>query len=268
MDWIDELELRVGPPDAAMGTHALDLACWLRVDDDWCAQRERARALLEERRRDVLATTPATHDAAVELGALLDTWLVERHPEVVDDEHLLETDPLAAARRRVAEDLCLLTPSPAGWLLAAGAVCFPSYWALREKVGRPLLDVHQPVPGYAGPLATRVDRFLGRLRPGQAVWRRNWSIHDSADLYVPVHVDGGTSERWLRSELQTLLRLPASEAVVFTIRTQQVPLAALAGRPDRCAALAASLRAWSPAVRSYKGAAVGAAVLRWLDERS
>lgn len=110
MDWIDELELRVGPPDAAMGTRALDMKEWLRVDDDGGPQRARARALLDERRADVLASTPATDDAAVELGALLERWFAEHRPGAVDDDSVRELDPLAAARR-VAEDLCLLTPS-------------------------------------------------------------------------------------------------------------------------------------------------------------
>ena len=33
--WLDELDLHVGPPDAAMGTRTLDLDDWFVVDDDW-----------------------------------------------------------------------------------------------------------------------------------------------------------------------------------------------------------------------------------------
>jgi hypothetical protein len=156
--------------------------------------------------------------------------------------------------------------------LAAGAVCFPSYWRLHDKVGRALGGVHDPVPGYGGPLAERVDGFLGRLRPGQGAWRRNWSIHDTPELFVPVHPATGRrvepAHRWLRSEYQTLLRLEASPAVVFTIRTQQVAVAELAARPDRCVALAAALRGWTDAQHAYKGAAVDEALLAWLESRS
>jgi hypothetical protein len=98
------------------------------------------------------------------------------------------------------------------------------------------------------------------------VWRRNWSIHDDAELFAPVHPNVGVRRgRWLRSEYQTLLRLESTGAVVFTIRTQQVALDRLAARPDRCAALAAALRAWTPAQRAYKGAAVDGQLLHWLD---
>lgn len=255
-----------------MGTRALDESRWLRVDNDWAGQRIAARRLLAERRDHVLLSGAGTDAAAREVGARVDRWLAAWQPDLVERWHVDEDDPLAAARMHVAEDLCILTPDARGWVLAAGAVCFPSYWRLEEKVGGRLADVHGPVPGYAGPLADRVDTFLGRLRPGQGVWRRNWSIHATGALFVPTHAhdDGrlpAPEQRWLRSEYQTLLRLEDTDAVVFTIRTQQVPIARLAARPDRGAALAAALRAWTDEQRTYKGDAVDEALVDWLEHR-
>jgi hypothetical protein len=264
-EWVDELDLHAGPPAASMATRVLDDRRWLLVDDDWVAQRDEARLLLQERRGDVLA--PARPVVASVLAARVDEWLGRHHPDLAVDG-VDDTDPLAAARQRVAEDLCVLERGTEGWVLTAGCVCFPSYWRLHEKVGRPLSEVHEPVPGYAGALATRVDTFLDRLRLGNGVWRRNWSIHDRPTLYVPEHpatpAPGG---RWLRSEYQTLVRL-TGDTVAFTIRTQQVPVEALADRPDRCADLAAALRGWSPAQRAYKGGAVDDALLSWLDAQA
>lgn len=270
-DWFDELDLHPGAPEASMGTRALDESQWLRVDDDWRDQREAARRLVAERRGEVLA--PGAAAAATEVGARIDGWLATWRPDFVDRAHVGEIDPLAAARIRVAEDLCILTSDARGWVLAAGAVCFPSHWRLQEKVGGPLGDVHAPVPGYAGPLARRVDTFLGRLRPGQGVWRRNWSIHAADTLFAPTHARDGAplpapESRWLRSEYQTLVRLDAADAVVFTIRTQQAPIARLAPRPEHCAALAVALRGWTDAQRAYKGGAVDDALVAWLDTRS
>src|SRR6185369_15328865 len=88
-------------------------------------------------------------------------------------------------------------------------------------------EIHAPVPAYADELAARVDRFLDRLdRP---VWRRNWFIHDSPELHLPeppVHLPTPRvpDDLWLRSERQTLRRLPSTGAVLFTIGTQLVPL--------------------------------------------
>jgi hypothetical protein len=266
-EWLDELDLHVGAPEAAMGTRVLDPTRWLLVDDDWFEQRDAARVLLRARRADVVASGAVTHAAALEVGERLHAWLVAHAPHVVDDG-ADDPDPLVRARAAVAEDLCLLAPDDDGtWRLVAGAVCFPSYWRLHEKVGLPLSAVHEPVPGYAGGLAARVDRFLGRLKPGQGVHRRNWSIHDSPDLFVPTHAEASPGpERWLRTEHQTLVRLEdCHEFVIFTIRTQQVPLRVIVHeRPDVAAGIAAVVRGWTEAQRAYKGSAIDTHLLAWL----
>ena len=116
-----------------------------------------------------------------------------------------------------------------------------------------------------------MDRYLDRLRPGAPGWRRNWSVHDSPDLFAPVRADPtghtiGPADLWLRSERQTLRRLPETGAVLFTIRVQQVPFGILAARPDRAAALAARLRAQPEELTAMNGLAPHlGSVLAWLD---
>lgn len=152
---------------------------------------------------------------------------------------------LAALAVEQPDDVCLLAPEP-GWPLVAGAVLFPSHWHLRDKIGRPLAEVHGRVPGYP---AAQVDRFLDRLRPGQAVWRRNVLFHRNGELHAPVPSAG--DRWWFRSERQTLRRLPQSGAVLFTIATDTCPV------DDLDAAtrlrLAAWLRRLPPAWGPYAG---------------
>jgi hypothetical protein len=274
--WLDELDLHVGPPDAAMGTRSLDPDRWFLFDDGWEAQRVEAARLVADERDEVLVGTddPSLRAAVEDLHHVVTAWLGKSRgsvpPVVTDPRDVLEG--LAATRLLVADDLCLLLPGPDGWVLAAGCVCFPSYWRPKDRIGGPLDGVHAVVPGYPGTLAGRVDAFLGRLRPGQGVWRRNWLVHDVADLHLPrwvEDVDRPTpvpEGRWLRSERQTLVRLPSTDAVVFTIRTQQVPMGVLRARPDVAGALAGAIRGWSPEQRAYKGAAVDEPLLAWLEE--
>lgn len=40
-----------------------------------------------------------------------------------------------------------------GYVLAALSVCFPSRWRIAEKLGKPLRDIHAPVPHYDEKLA-------------------------------------------------------------------------------------------------------------------
>ena len=54
-----------------------------------------------------------------------------------------------------------------GWRLAAASLCFPSSWSLEEKFGRPLQDIHTPVPGFGR--GTRTADIIHRIFDNLAV---------------------------------------------------------------------------------------------------
>jgi hypothetical protein len=153
----------------------------------------------------------------------------------------------------IQEDLCLMVRRDDGWHLDGACLCFASMWSLTEKLGLPAAAVHAPVAHYADELAGRVDTFFDRLRPETLVWRRNLSLWPGCVLWVPTPTldialwdppaSSGAPRLWLRSERQTLRRLPVTGAILFTIRVQMAPLSVLSTRPDRAGALAAWLRA-------------------------
>jgi hypothetical protein len=131
------------------------------------------------------------------------------------------------------------------------------------------------VAHYAEELSDKVDTFFDRLVPGKLVRRRNLSLWPACLLWVPTPTidpvlwdprPADTSPMlWLRSERQTLRRLPGSGAILFTIRVQMAPLSVLSLRPDRAGDLAGWLR--SPAGQSRRDQ-LGSLVshdLAWLD---
>lgn len=245
-----------------MGTRALDERPWLVADGERVGELARKRALLDERHDVVAAARPGSEAVAAEAATLV---AAAAGATLAGDRQ-----PLEAAALVVQEDLCVLVRRDDRWCLDAGVVCFPSMWRVGDKLGRPLAEVHGPVPAYDTELADRVDRFLDRLQVDRPVWRRNWLVHDSPELHVPEPPPPhGTpvvpDDLWLRSERQTLRRLPATGGILFTIRTQQVPLAVVAERPDIAARLAVAIAAWSPELVAYRSAAAWrAAALGWL----
>jgi hypothetical protein len=256
--WLDELDLRPAPPRHRMGTRALDPDDWLVSDQARWVELALRHRLLAERRADVLAVGPTAVAAAEETYELVHAWLAERQRLPGPGGGAADAEPLAAAGRLVQEDLCLLVHRDGDWHLDAAVLCFPSVWRLGDKLGSPLAAVHGPVPGYAEELATRVDRFLDRLDPARPVWRRNLSVKGTHALHLPVNpfppppdpstVLSDGDAWWLRSERQTLRKLPRSGAILFTIRVQLAPVSVLAHRPDRARELAA---AWSRASGVY-----------------
>ncbi len=264
--WLEELPLEPGPPWLSMATRNLDPAEWLLVDDDRTRDLVRKAVLLDERHAEVFAAldTPAVGAASVEVLELV--VAATGAAAVPADLH-----PLDAAGRLVQEDLCLMVLRDGAPHLDAASLCFPSYWRLADKLGRPMTDVHGPVAHYAEELASKVDTFLQRLRPERPVWRRNWSIHDDPSYFLPdptqpVDVDPPEGLH-LRSERQTLRRLESADVVLFTIRTQQVPLAVLAERPDIAHRMASAIDSWSPEMVAYKGHHGALAARAWLASR-
>ena len=255
-EWLDELGETI-----AMGTHAYEGELFVR-DDDYPRDLALKAQLLAQRHHDVFAArdTDQVRAASEEvLGLTADGDAGALHP-------------LDAAGRHVQEDLCILVLRDGAPHLDAASLCFPSYWRLADKLGRPLVDVHGPVPQYAEQLTAKVEGFLRRLAPGRMVWRRNWSIHNDPSYFAPVPGPPKPDlaipdDLYLRSERQVLRRLTTPDAVLFTIRTQQVPLAVLEERPDIAHRLASAIDGWSPEMRAYKGGHGAVAARDWLASR-
>ncbi|MCU1351071.1 MAG: hypothetical protein JWM05_280 [Acidimicrobiales bacterium] len=274
-DWLDELQLTAdGPPWLSMGLGRVADEHWLLPDEHRDAELDLRRRLLAERPADVFAARPGTEAAGAEVLTLVQRWFAAHRPDLGFDPPPPGCHPLEAAGRATQEDLVLMVPHDGRHHLDAACLCFPSHWRLADKIGGSAQAIHGPVPRYDAELSTRVDRFLARLREGTISARRNWSVHESADLFAPVRPAPSappTPEQvadalWLRSERQTLRRLPTTSAVLFTIRVQQAPLGVLAERPDVAARLAARLRAQPDELTDMNGLAPHrAAVLAWLD---
>ena len=257
-----------------MGLHRLDERAWLEVDARRDAElREKAR-LLDVARATVLVTLPAGAGGSGELLGLVVADLRAHHGlEVIADGG---RHPIEAAARLVQEDLCVLVRDDA-WRLAAACVCFPSRWSLAEKVGTTLDEIHGPVPGFDRTLAGPAATFFDRLSVERPVWRRNWTLLDTPELHLPSPAarrrapelgDDLGATLWFRVERQTLRRLPASDAIVFTIRTTVQSLGdVVVSTPGFAAALRATLGTVDDDVAAYKGwADLLGPLATWLDE--
>lgn len=138
------------------------------------------------------------------------------------------------------EDLCLLTQREGEevYRLVGAAVAWPSDWHPSAKLGLPLRELHAPIAGYEEQLATGVDRFMETLRPGPIYGRCNWFIAptgarrwlaDRPAIEALGHVTPANAGETLfvRSERQTLRRLPQTGAILFAIGIYVEPLGSL-----------------------------------------
>jgi Protein of unknown function (DUF3445) len=262
-EWLSELTLRPEPPWLPMGTRALHGAPLFQAEGP---EVERLR----ERKRELL--TAANHEVSIELPDV-EAPVREAADYVASTigRSLTPDRPaLEAAALLVAEDLVVLARIEGTWIMAAGVVCFPSHWLPASKLGQPVARIHQPVPRYAEELSDRVDRFRDRLTPERPAWRRNWTVHASPELHAPRPVSAAASvapeDHWLRSERQTLTVLSGTGAILFAIRTEQVPLAALRDQPGMAGEFAAAIRSTPADLALYRFGAIDiGGVSRWLE---
>jgi len=231
-----------GPP----GLSPMDPADWIVVHGDYAAQMRYRAEILARHPDVVLAMSPVARDAADELLAEILAHLTARPDFQVAGDRVTRPDgavvtvdpacPLETLNRLTAEDWCLMLADPdcGEYRLQAAILCFPARWLLAEKMGHPLTVIHDPVPEYDATLARRVNRVFEALRVGRPIVRANWIIHTDPELYLPIGRETkrvartrGDGPLYLRTERQTLVRLPRTEAVVFGIKTSVTPVAAL-----------------------------------------
>lgn len=276
-----------------IGVQPLALADWIEPDDQAAAHFANKAAQLRARHGEVVAAVPGSEAAQREVLELLASYLPDRFPDLytrggahlhvhaagwhvdLDDESL---SPLDRAGRLVQEDLCLMQAQRDGdYALTAASLCAPNVWRLHDKLGQPMSGIHTPVPGYAENMGARVDRMFTHLRTELPVWRTNWSVMTDAALYQPephdrsaarlagLDADNAGDRLVIRVERQTLRRLPATGAILFTIKTHIDPLAALAGHGDLIEGLAHAVRGMPPDMAAYKALApVRDVLLAWL----
>lgn len=218
------------PHRLAVGTRRIDRERWLLgTGPDAAADLALRSRLLADHEAEIVVMADGADDACAEVLAA-----VEDHAGV-DRSGLRGRAALARVAVTVTDDVVLV--DGATGLVIAGVVAFPNRWRIADKLGLPVLAVHEPVPGYDAALGAPVDKLLAALRPGVYLERANWALLDDPALFQPdpkpvgAVTDPGT-QVWARVERQSLTRLPQSGAVVFTIHTSQHRLDAL-GPLDR-----------------------------------
>jgi len=237
-----------------VGVKPLEVDKWFVRDADWEPTLAMKRALIADRRDEVVSFRDDCHDVAQEAAELVLTWAGKSTSRT-------GVDALVDAALTVPDDLTVLRSVAAGDAeqlpFVAGVVCSPSRWRLADKIGHDMLAVHKPVALYAEHIGAAVDTTLTRLSPDKPVWRSNWTLEDHPALFQPFtpgrQLVDHPSELWIRIERETLRRLPHTKGVLFTIRGFQEPLATYVQRgPEAIGALRELVARLPDAVARYK----------------
>jgi hypothetical protein len=237
-----------------MGLRHGDAAAFLAPRDPAGTIRaERARWLAEDP-RTYAALTPAAEPA---LG---DTVALARTLGAAIDPSLTPWDQLLVLGRTWESDFVWMHPDGAGaHRLTGGVVCFPSSWALHDKLGGTMSETHGPVPGLNEALDRQIETFFAKMVPG-AAWVRenaNYSRVPALNQHParprrPLDETVSAEEFWVRLEHQLLLKFPVSRSILFAIRLEVIPLRQVLESPEAAGRLARLLETMPAAAAEYK----------------
>ena len=218
---------------------------WLIADEAYAGQMAVRARLLSDRRQEVLQLDASAMAAAQELLQLvLDTVDPGARESAVRPDGVTvpvdREDPLGTLGRIAQQDFCILQkPDGANEHVLTGAVlCFPASWMLAEKFMQPLTGIHVPVDSYDAGIAARVQRLFDGVQPGRPLWRFNALWYTRPELFLPRsetdkrHKVSPELASYLRSERQSILRLPKTRVVVFSIHTFVMARGAVTGSPE------------------------------------
>ena len=214
------------------GIQPINLEDWLQIDDVYTEQLLEKQKILENHFDQVHVMANECGLVGEELLSLVLTLLNDlgfvqsglrvKRPDGL--EVIIEADkPLLTLAKLLQEDFLIMIEKSGEHVLMGGCLCFPASWDLLEKFMKPLTFIHDPVPIYDEILAKRVERLLSSVRPEIPLMRGNTLRYTDPTLFLPKRNSDPDRKdikgEFIRSERQTLVRLPKSKAVVFSIHT-------------------------------------------------
>jgi hypothetical protein len=152
---------------------------------------------------------------------------------VLGEESSLPLAPLEWITRQLQEDVELLDQRGDVLFFDAGVLTFGADWSLDFDLGMSFLEIHGPVPRvHEMGVIPRAHSFLLRLQPGRDYRRTNWTFtvgrrldtntetyHEWGPDRASLRTEDVGERLHLRVEVQHFVRLPRSNAVMFTIHT-------------------------------------------------
>ncbi|KAG6817079.1 hypothetical protein H0H87_012847 [Tephrocybe sp. NHM501043] len=130
-------------------------------------------------------------------------------------------------------------------------------------MGKPLHEIHEPVPDYKEKMKASMDRYFLKMTCEKPIQRGSWALEIGQPLYAQPgdpHYDMRSAQQpgldvkdiYLRVDWQTLRRLPKTQAIVFNFKAFFTPTTQFRNEPYIPKLLAKVLRDSKESLKMYK----------------
>lgn len=266
----------------------------VEITPEYRIQVQKKRELLEEQPDVRFQSFPHTMEMQWEVLEMLVDMAVNRYPEhfkiekdgnhwtfqnlileeietfIFGDETSITLEPLDFIGRHFPTDFVLMVHRDNNIHLEVAQVSFAALFSAHWNKGMSFDEIHGPVPFVSRSgvdLMARVRDFLLRIEPGTPWTRINWNLmadrwdvnYETMDIWEPqrsiVNVDNAGQLVRLRVEEQKFYRMSRSNAILFVLNTQFLPLEDLPKRSEWLELTYSVLQDIPEPMAEYKGIA-------------
>ncbi len=254
--------------DFQLGLRPIEPNRWILIDADYAAIMREKRERLAAFAQHYYRTLPGSLAAQRELRERVAAHLVADYPERFERAGSILTapgtemrcdlgddsiEPLLQLSNMIQEDFMLIEEVEGAGCITAASNVYSSSGRLVAAVGRDIDWAHEPVPNLTAKLGPRIHRVLDSVHAATPCERFNWQLTPMATIFFPhddphaanaqamhrirdsIHGNPALAGEllWIRVERQTLVRLPDTRAVAFSLHTysDRLSLAAI-GRAE------------------------------------
>ncbi|TFK67917.1 hypothetical protein BDN72DRAFT_842513 [Pluteus cervinus] len=263
-----------------MALQKMDPDWWLELESTYVERIKQRKAIHAKHGKIIQDSLPGTEPACRELMEMVIHFLCARYPNQFDfdikmgvfQNHILkqtfftrDIDPLTFLLENVPEDFLLVFEDKETGLyhLRAAVSCSAVGWNMAEKMGKPLHEIHAPVPDFKEKLQFSMDRYFSKMQCNAPIQRGSWSLEHGQPLFLQegdpdwkireYQAPGlRIEDMHLRVDWQTLRRIPKSRAIVFNFKAFFTPLTDFRTEPYIPHLLSKILREAKPTFRVYK----------------
>lgn len=267
---------------------------FMKITPEYKVQIERKRQLLNEKPEVRYQSFPHTMEMQWEFLEMIIDMAVSAYPEhfsiekigdqwtfenrilgekdvfIFGDETSLPFEPFDYIGRHFHNDFMLMVHRDNNYHLEIGQISFAALFSANWNVGMSFNEIHAPVPFVSRTgveLVDRIRKFLLTIEPGKPRTRVNWNLmadawdvnYESMDEWGPerykVTNENAGELVHLRVEEQWFIKMPRSNAILFVLDTQFLPLEDLVMRPEWLELTYSNLSDIPDAMAEYKGIA-------------
>ncbi|KAG6902067.1 hypothetical protein C0995_004765 [Termitomyces sp. Mi166 len=265
---------------------------WLELESTYIDRLKQRKEIYSKYKTDVLSALPGSFSACVELAEMVVQFLCARYPR-----HFVFTPSTGMFNNRildqkvdtttwrygdtgegagikaleflfdhVPEDFLVMQENikTGKYELRAGIACSALGWTISRKLGKPLHEIHDPIPDYKEKMQFSMDRFFSKMPCDKPIQRGSWGLEIGKPLFAPPgdpHLklretqpfDLKLEDIYFRVDWQILRRLPISRAIVFNYKALFTSFTEFRNEPYIPRLVARILRDGKEEIMKYKG---------------